>query len=209
MLCRAGADFLGFPLRLQDGREDLDESEAAQIIARLPMQVEAVIITYLDDATDILELLSVTNANWVQLHGNATPGLLRELAAVHQDIRIIRSLIVRNQDARELERQIDAEAPFVSAFITDSHDPETGRTGATGRVHDWTVSRQLVAHAPKPVILAGGLDETNVVRGIEAVSPAAVDAHSGLEDDSGRKDPVRVRQFIERAKVGLQSRSPG
>jgi indole-3-glycerol phosphate synthase/phosphoribosylanthranilate isomerase len=47
------------------------------------------------------------------------------------------------------------------------------------------------------VVLAGGLDATNVRAAIEAVRPWAVDASRGLESAPGIKDPDKVRSFVE------------
>ena len=36
------------------------------------------------------------------------------------------------------------------------------------------------------------------------VRPAGVDANSGVEDASGRKDPARMREFVARATAALR-----
>jgi phosphoribosylanthranilate isomerase len=57
------------------------------------------------------------------------------------------------------------------------------------------------------VILAGGLTTENVTDAIELVRPWGVDVHTGVEDVDGRRDLVKLRTFIERAKsVSLPSR---
>ena len=53
--------------------------------------------------------------------------------------------------------------------------------------------------SPKPVILAGGLTPENVADAIRTVRPAGVDAHTGLEDETGRKDKEKVAAFINNA----------
>ena len=50
------------------------------------------------------------------------------------------------------------------------------------------------------IVLAGGLSPENVREAIEAVRPWAVDASSSLEVAPGRKDPDRVRAFVEAAR---------
>ena len=50
------------------------------------------------------------------------------------------------------------------------------------------------------VMLAGGLDATNVRAAIEAVRPWAVDASSRLEQAPGIKDAERVQAFVEAAR---------
>jgi phosphoribosylanthranilate isomerase len=92
----------------------------------------------------------------------------------------------------------------VDAYITDTFDPRTGACGATGKTHDWRLSRQLVRYSPLPVILAGGLTAENVRAAILAVRPAGVDAHTGLEDVSGRKSQEKVKQFVSEAQEAFR-----
>ena len=89
---------------------------------------------------------------------------------------------------------------YVDAFITDTFDPVTGASGATGKTHDWEISRRIVEHSRHPVILAGGLTPENVGDAIRLVRPAGVDVHTGVEDDQGRKDRRRVEAFVTRAR---------
>jgi hypothetical protein len=50
------------------------------------------------------------------------------------------------------------------------------------------------------VMLAGGLDSSNVRAAISAVRPWAVDAASRLEREPGVKDHEKVRSFVEAAR---------
>ncbi len=100
-----------------------------------------------------------------------------------------------------------AFAPSVDAFITDSFDPASGACGATGRVHDWAVSRMLAQSAGRPLILAGGLGPDNLAAAVAAVRPFGVDAHTGLEAPDGSKDPALCRRFASLART-LLARTP-
>src|SRR5438034_3926177 len=93
--------------------------------------------------------------------------------------------------------------------ITDTYTPATGAKGATGMVHDWDVSAELVRLSPRPLMLAGGLGPDNVAEAIERVRPAAVDAHTNLEDASGRKDRLKVRRFVAEARRAFAGISAG
>jgi len=76
-----------------------------------------------------------------------------------------------------------------------------GQYGGTGRVHDWTLSRQIKeAVAPLPVILAGGLKPGNVKEAVKTVQPYAVDVASGVELRPAVKDHEKIRAFVENAK---------
>ena len=49
----------------------------------------------------------------------------------------------------------------------------------------------------KRIILAGGLNPTNVAAAISIAKPYGVDASSGLELSPGVKDHEKMMQFIE------------
>jgi phosphoribosylanthranilate isomerase len=117
---------------------------------------------------------------------------------------ITKSLVVKEGNLNELEEEVDDYSPYVDAFITDTFDPETGASGATGKVHDWNVSRRLVEVSPKPVILAGGLNSKNVREAIAWVKPAGVDVHTGVEGPDGSKDSGLVYAFISEARKGFE-----
>jgi phosphoribosylanthranilate isomerase len=77
--------------------------------------------------------------------------------------------------------------------LLDVHDP--ARRGGTGRVVDWDVAAR--AARMRRIILAGGLDPSNVGDAIARVRPFAVDVSSGVEIEPGIKDSGRVRAFVE------------
>jgi phosphoribosylanthranilate isomerase len=91
------------------------------------------------------------------------------------------------------EAKVSKLSPFVDAFITDTFDPRTGASGATGKTHDWRVSRRLVEISARPVILAGSLTPENVTRAILEVRRAGVDSHTDVEDSRGRKSREKVQ----------------
>ena len=49
------------------------------------------------------------------------------------------------------------------------------------------------------MIVAGGLDASNVAEAIRVAQPWGVDASSRLESAPGIKDPEKVRRFVEAA----------
>lgn len=79
--------------------------------------------------------------------------------------------------------------------------------GGRGVKFDWSIAQQVVNHkrpgytenARFPVILAGGLDPSNVVEAVRQVQPWAVDVSSGVETD-GAKDLEKIREFVRLAK---------
>jgi len=200
MLQQCGVRYLGFPLRLPVHREDLTEEEAAAIIKSLAPPIFGVLITYIHQASEIAALCHALGARIVQLHGDIGRDEVKRLKTLAPSLTVIKSLVVGMRDDKALEAMARELSPLVDAFITDTFDPKTGASGATGKTHDWRVSRRLVELADRPVILAGGLTPENVKRAILEVQPAGVDSHTGVEDPTGRKSREKIRKFMSEAK---------
>jgi phosphoribosylanthranilate isomerase len=141
----------------------------------------------------------------VQLHGQIDDREVHRLRTLRPGLGIIRSLVVGRHEPAVLRSRVERLEATVDAFITDTYDPATGADGATGKTHDWSLSRELVKRSARPVILAGGLTPDNVRAAILTVGPAGVDAHTGVEGPDGRKDAVRVRRFVAEARAGFRA----
>jgi len=88
-------------------------------------------------------------------------------------------------------------ADGAEAILLDTADP--GLRGGTGRTFPWDIARGLQYQ----IVLAGGLDATNVREAIRRARPWGVDACSRLESSPGRKDHERVKAFIAAALAEL------
>jgi phosphoribosylanthranilate isomerase len=203
MLWEAGVTQLGFPLRLDFHTPDTSEEEARDIIRALPAEVGKALITYLSEPTQIAELAAFLGVDIVQLHGRITVEAVWRLRAQAKGLTIIKSLIVTGEDDADALRVARSLADSVDFFLTDTYDPVTGASGATGKTHDWRVSERLAREAGRPLILAGGLNPRNVRRAISEVKPAGVDAHTGVEGADGRKDRRLVEEFVREGRRGF------
>lgn len=99
------------------------------------------------------------------------------------------------------------------AFLLDSDIP--GAFGGTGKQLDWKslgdwirgpcirFEEDSADREGRPWILAGGLTPENVQEAIRLARPHGVDVAGGVEEGPGRKDPERVRRFVEHARRGL------
>jgi len=203
LLLDAGVHLLGLPLRLPVNREDISEQDAAHLSRKHPGR--CCLITYLDNVDEICEFTSELAVDYVQLHGAIDPAIMPELRRRLPLTRFIKSLVIGKDDFQVLLELAQAFAPHVWAFITDTFDPATGAEGATGLTHDWNISRQLVESAKRPVILAGGLNPSNVRRAILAAKPMGVDVHTGVENRDGRKDLSLVTAFVNASRAAFKA----
>jgi phosphoribosylanthranilate isomerase len=200
MLIDSGVNYLGFPLRLPVNKEDISEENAGKIIKSLFPPNYGILITYLNISEDIKQFCKELGCTIIQLHGAIETSELIKLKSEFPELVIIKSLVTGKYSVKELKNIIDKQNEFVDAFITDTYNPTTGATGATGLTHDWEISRELVEYSAIPIILAGGLTPDNVYEAIRKVKPAGVDSHTGVEDSEERKDKNKVEKFLSESR---------
>lgn len=207
LLINSGVNYLGFPLRLPVNKEDLTEENASAIILNLTPPQYGVVISYSSTAKEAISLCKKMNSRIIQLHGPIALDELKKIKLNSPNISIIKSLVVTKTNREKLKKELKELDYYVDAFITDTFDPITKASGATGKTHDWEISKELVNISSKPVILAGGLNSDNVYKAIKEVNPAGVDVHTGVENSSGRKDQIQVVKFIKEAKKAFSELS--
>ena len=181
-----GADALGFIFHVQSPRK-VDAEAARAIIAQLPPFVAAVGVFVDEDTAVVRELSANVGLDWVQLHGQESPDYCRSLGR-----KVIKAF--RIQDEGSLRRLADYRGA-AQAMLLDTY--KKGQAGGTGEIFDWHLARKAKQYGT--IILAGGLTAENVAQAIATAGPAAVDAASGTEAAPGKKDPAKLRAFVEAA----------
>lgn len=175
----AGADALGFVLWPGSKRAVSIErlAELAQsvppFVTRVGLFVDAS-LSFIEQAAPHLDLL--------QLHGNESPE-----ACQCSPLPWIKALRMASDIdlARESER-----FQYAQGLLLDAWHPAL--PGGTGERFDWQRIPEWLA--PR-IILAGGLDGTNVASAIQQVGPFAVDVSGGIECAPGIKDAERMNDF--------------
>jgi phosphoribosylanthranilate isomerase len=84
---------------------------------------------------------------------------------------------------------------YDTVFLDSGTGPQPG---GTGKPFDWERAAPVVAEISKDVrvVIAGGLNSTNVARAIRILKPWGVDVSSGVEATAGKKDAEKVRAFV-------------
>ncbi|MEY4175406.1 MAG: N-(5-phosphoribosyl)anthranilate isomerase [Actinomycetota bacterium] len=186
-----GADAVGFVFAPSP------RQVAAQVVyditRRLPPEIMTVGV-FRDEAPGrVIETVHRAGLKAAQLHGHETPAVVAEIS---QQIRfVIKAVAAGSPDAR---RAADFGTDMV---LVDAPNP------GGGKVFDWSLMDD-VADGPR-IILAGGLDPDNVAEAVRLVKPWGVDVSSGVERSPGRKDALKVKAFIERARAAAPQRHLG
>ena len=191
---RLGADFLGLNFYAASPRY-VPLQTAAAIVQELPASIAAVGL-FVNDSMPairaILDRLRVVRA--VQWHGERPP------LPTEMPCKLVAAFAVRDaDDLKAINRYLDQcrqASALPAAVLVDGHSG--GRYGGTGRRAPWKLLADF--HPGVDIILAGGLTPENVAEAVRIVRPYAVDVASGVESSPGRKDPEKMRRFIDSAR---------
>ncbi|MFL6604528.1 MAG: phosphoribosylanthranilate isomerase [Steroidobacteraceae bacterium] len=80
-----------------------------------------------------------------------------------------------------------------------------GLASGTGMPCDWVSARQVARKSQ--LILAGGLNATNVATALAEVSPFGVDVSSGVEERPGIKSQTEIARFVTAARNLVSGRA--
>lgn len=191
----AGADAVGFIVGVPSSPRNLTLERAEMLLSQVPIFVDSVVVMAPKSIKQLVEVCEGLKPSAIQIHGKEQLDS-SEIREKIKDTRLIKTVYVTESALNETAIE---DSKMFDALLLDSFSK--GQYGGTGKVHDWTLSRQIKeAVAPVPVILAGGLKPENVKEAILKVQPYAVDVASGVELSPGVKDHEKVRTFVENAK---------
>lgn len=182
---QVGADALGFVFHEASPRYVFPE-QAAAIIAALPPFIQAVGLFVNAPVEQVNAVAEQCRFDLVQLHGDEPPEYCAQVGR-----RVIKAFRVKDINSLEPIRNYR-----VAGHLLDAYSPAA--YGGTGVTFNWDIVREAEKYGP--IILAGGLTPDNVRQAVEKVKPYGVDVSGGVESSTGKKDPVKVREFIRRAK---------
>jgi phosphoribosylanthranilate isomerase len=94
-----------------------------------------------------------------------------------------------------------ADSP-AEALVLDG--PAGELYGGAGISFDWSVG-QASRPVFRRIILAGGLDASNVAEAVAMADPWGVDACSRIESSPGKKDHKKMLEFVRTARWALES----
>jgi len=188
----AGADAVGFVVEIERSHRCISAKAAGALIERVPVFVKSVAVISPHDLDDAVRLSRETKADLLQLHSLFGGAEIRELKGLVPQ-KIIAAATAGSDAVNQLSRAADA-------VLLDTF--KDGMLGGSGETHDWNLSADLARRLNVPVILAGGLNPSNVREAIGKVRPYAVDVSSGVETD-GRKDPAKMSAFVEQVRSCL------
>jgi phosphoribosylanthranilate isomerase len=179
----AGADAVGFVLYAKSPRHVTLE-RAVQLAQTLPPFVVPVLLFVNATLTAVDAACKAVPQALLQFHGDETPADCD--AAMRAYLRAVR--MAPGVDLLNFEQRFSNAAALLL-------DADVEGYGGGGKRFDWSL---IPADVRCPLVLSGGLNPANVIDGVLAVRPYAVDVSSGVEaSDKGIKDAALIRRFCE------------
>lgn len=178
-----GVDAIGFVLT-RKSRRFVDPARARTLRDALPPFVSAVALFMDDDAAWIEDAVATLRLDLLQFHGAEAASFAERFDRPYLKAVPMASVV----DVAAFA----ASHPRASGFLLDSHAP--GAAGGSGEAFDWT---RVPRNFARPLVLAGGLDASNVAQAIAIAKPYAVDVSSGIESAPGIKDAAKMRAFVD------------
>jgi phosphoribosylanthranilate isomerase len=212
----AGADALGFVFYEKSPRNVAPET-VSQIVRQIPEHIEKIGVFVGNNPDNAPELWLSMGLTGSQLHigpGPVTETTLRALSDFPAGFKTYPSmpaqpLIDSEERASNFVSNLARLAKIVRSYpggvgplnFCDRMFLDSGtllQPGGSGMAFDWLKAAPIVDRLQQVgrVVVAGGLNPTNVTEAIHILKPWGVDVSSGVESKPGKKDPEKVRAFV-------------
>jgi len=178
----AGADAIGLVFYKNSPRY-ISIDKAREIVENVTAFVNCVGLFVNSDKEYIDTVLEKVSLDTLQFHGDES-----EQACALYNKPYIKAIRMDEEInlPEEVEKYFSAKALLLDTYVE-------GLAGGTATIFNWG---RIPKNLRKPIILAGGLNASNVKDAIKQISPYAVDVSGGVEIEKGRKDPNKIKEFI-------------
>lgn len=190
-----GADMVGLIFYPPSPR-NVSAEQAEELLRDLPSGIDRVGV-FVNPETDFLDaVLAKARLDLLQLHGDETPDRCRALS-IYFGLPVIKAFKV--SEKADLDAARDYE-DIVDWLMFDAKPPKDAKLpGGNAVSFDWKIMQN--ARFQRPWMLSGGLTPENLAEAVKRSGAAAVDVSSGVESAPGKKDPAKIRAFLNAARA--------
>lgn len=183
-----GATAIGFNF-FKKSKRYISPEAAKNIAKKIRGKISLVGVFVNEDISSVRSIGANVKLTYCQFHGEEEPEYVNTFPNAIKAFRVNDSL-----------KNVYFDDYRVAAFLLDAYDENS--FGGTGKKFNWLLARE--ANEFGKIILAGGLNETNVEEAISMVRPWGVDVSSGVEAEQGKKDKEKMRHFISNARRSFE-----
>ena len=182
-----GADALGFMMYEKSPRM-INKKEVSKIIRKLPKEITKVMVFVNSSSSYVRSCLEVSPSLIPQFHGDESPEFCCSFKRPF--IKAIR--VSGKEDLEKISKDFSKSW----MLLLDSYNEDS--FGGSGKVFNWNYLQKKVLSTP--FLLAGGLTSSNIEKALSLVSCKGLDVSSGVESSPRKKDPKKLKRFIDTAR---------
>lgn len=195
----AGANAIGLVGKMPSGPGPIENETILEIAQYAAGKIKTFLLTSETAALEIIDHHHITQTTTIQLVDHVPPADLIKVKEALPHIELVQVIHVENDQAIAYALK---QAKYVDYLLLDSGKPNatTKILGGTGNVHDWAISKEIVARSTIPVLLAGGIKAINVQQAMEQVAPFGLDLCTGVRTKD-LLDAVKLQAFFQAVRV--------
>ena len=179
-------DYAGFVFA--PGKRQITEKRAMELCQLIHGSIPVVGVFVNSSISEILTLVHKKIITMIQLHGEEDRSYIEQLKQnLPSYVPVIKAIRVRKK-----EDILQSETLPVDSLLFDSYVADV--KGGTGTTFDW----DLIPHVAKPWFLAGGINQSNLLKALKT-DAFCLDVSSSVETN-GRKDPEKIKEIIRRIR---------
>jgi phosphoribosylanthranilate isomerase len=187
-------EFTGFVFA--NSRRKVTPEGAAELIKNLDSRIKRAGVFVNERIDDVVSISRMCRLDVVQIHGDETGNYITalkgkldnmcDIGCPGKRIEIWKGVRVRDINSLNNLKSFNSDAFLLDAYVEGSY-------GGAGKTFNWELAHK--AREFGKIIIAGGLDQNNVLKARDEIQPYALDVSSGVETD-GFKDEVKIKNFI-------------
>lgn len=188
-----GADAVGFIYNVPSSPRNLQKSELKSLLIKIAKKILTVIVVKPSSIFELKELMNDIDASYFQIHINFDFQELDKLSNEYKE-KLILALKVNQINKESVIKKIKQFHDQIFAFLIDNSEGH-------GTKFDFDLVREILRETNDArIILAGGIDINNIEKITKNLKSYGIDVSSSLELEKGVKDPIKIKNFLEKIK---------
>ena len=186
-----GANAVGFIYNVFDSPRNLKKAEILKLLNDIPNKVFSVIVFKPENLQEIQITTNEINAGLYQIH---TKMEISELNLISTDLKkkIILAYKLNQKNKNQVVNIVRKYNDQFFAFLIDNSEGK-------GNIFDLKLVKEFLDECNGArIILAGGIDISNIKSIIKTLNPFGIDVSSSLESIKGIKNPKKIRKLLHK-----------
>lgn len=177
-------EYIGFVFA--ESKRRVSPKEAKKLSQKLDSGIKKTGVFVNETIDNVIATAKMCSLDVIQLHGEESQEFICMLQEKNPGTEIWKAIRVKSKEELKIMENYNVTGFLLDAYIE-------GTYGGAGKTFDWNLA--VMAKKYGKIILAGGLESSNVNEAIALVQPFAVDISSGVETE-GNKDEEKIKSFI-------------